>query len=159
MMRNQMLLLLLLASSQVMAQRGMVFIKKHGHKVATYEEGSPIIFRTTDGSLVKGNISYIHLDTLIVNNMAWPAASISAVFRPAAEDDAKNGELFLYTTAGVALATTGMTLAKWASFKTALITASVLGYGQYLIHVLPHLKRKKYPIGKKFRLQLIDLHF
>ena len=67
----------------------------------------------------------------------------------------------LLITAGATLVTGGLTLSKQAEFKEALIAGAVIGYGPLAFGYLKSkisLKRRKYKIGKKFRLQMIDFY-
>jgi hypothetical protein len=64
---------------------------------------------------------------------------------------------------GVALTTIGLSLNDANEPVTALIAASVIGYGPLLLkhfggRLLYTLYRKKFKMGKKFRLQVFDLY-
>ena len=68
---------------------------------------------------------------------------------------------FLLITGGVVLVTGGLTLSNQAEFEEALLAGTVIGYGPLVIGYLKSkisFKRKKYRIGKKFRLQVIDFY-
>jgi hypothetical protein len=158
-MRIGLLLCLFFFLNDVHAQRGMIFIKKNGlKKVATYHEGSFIQFQNGDKTTVAGYIALVKGDSLYVNGRYYPVAQIRKIILLRSNKDGVK-KLLLYTTAGLALSTVGMTLAKWTSFKTAAAVSAGLGYGNFLIHVVPGLKRGHYSIGKKFSIQVIDLHF
>jgi len=154
-----MLILLLLFSQIVFAQKGFLYVKKKGYKkVKAFKEGDMLKFETKDGSNVYGGLALVKSDSIYVNGDWFAAADIKKIFLR----DTKyhfDSRIFLLTTAGVVLATIGMTLANWASFEKALGWSAVIGYGSFLIYNFPSLKRKKYSIGKKFTLQTFDLHF
>ena len=149
----------LLFSGVSNAQRGLLFVKKRGYKkVASYAEGQPIRFRTKDHQFIYGPIALIRNDSLRVNGAWFRSGDITQVIlRPKGEGGA--GAPFLLTTAGVALSTAGMTMAGWGSFSESLAYSSVIGYGNYLVRLLPKAKRKKYRIGRKFSLHTLDLRF
>jgi hypothetical protein len=158
-MRIILLLILMAVSFSAMSQRGMVFIKKRGvQKVHTISEGEAVRFAKKDGSIVQGYLALVKSDSLLINGYWHRCADISRVlFRVDGANDFK--KQFWYITAGVALSTAGITLAKWARFPKALAVSAGLGYGNFLIQVIPRLERKQYRIGKKFTLHPIDLHF
>ena len=158
-MQKCLLLLFLFITSAACAQKGVLFVKKKGFKkVASFSEGDPFRFRTNGGGQVEGYISLIKNDSIYVNGMGYHQSSIRKII-VRKKEKIITGEQLLYVTAGVALSTTGMTLAKWASFGTALATSAVLGYGNILVRYLFHFRRSQYRIGKKFTVQTLDLHF
>ena len=158
-MQRSMLILLLLFSQIVLAQRGFLYIKKKGFKkVRSFEEGSVINFETKDNQIIYGELILVKRDSIYVNNNWFAVSEIKKIFLKKKQFHI-DPKTFLLTTAGVAIATAGMTLAKWTDFKSALGYSAGLGYGNFLIANFPSLKRKKYIIGKKFSLQTFDLHF
>jgi hypothetical protein len=159
-MQRWLLLFFILLSQCLMAQRGYLYVKKNGiKKKATFAEGSPIKLRLQDKTYVEGVITYLKADTVYINNVEYPQSEIAAIIVKQKEKDKHFGTMLLYAGAGTALSTIGMTLANWTDFKTALITSAVIGFGPLLIQKLLHLKRKQYKIGRKYSLQILDLHF
>jgi len=156
-MQFRLLLFLLLLAFNVNAQRGMLFVKRNGiKKVATFNEGMPIHF-ISEGRHVQGVIGMVRKDSILIYDTWFGVENISRIVL---RDKTGWQKTFILTTAGVALATAGMRLAKWDSFERSLAFSSVIGYGNFAIHFLPKfMKRRSYPIGKKYRLQAIDLHF
>jgi hypothetical protein len=158
-MQRLLLVLFLLFSQIVFAQRGFLYVKKKGFKIVRgFVEGSEIKFKTKDGEVIYGGIQLVKRDSIYVNSHWFNIKRINRIYLR----DKKyhfNTQLFLLTTAGVAISTAGMTLAEWASFKDALAYSAGIGYGNFIIANFPSLKRKKYNIGKKFTLQTLDLHF
>jgi hypothetical protein len=157
-MQRWLLLIFLFSAQAVDAQRGMLFIKKRGHKVTTYAEGSYLKIQLKNKTVAQGTIWQVRSDSVFIDRSGYPVASIQAVLLP----HQKPGDLlkpFLYSTAFVAFATTAMVVSKWASFKSAIAASAGIGYGRFLITLLPQLHRKKYKIGKKFTIQALDLHF
>lgn len=159
-MQKLLLVFFLLFSQIVFAQRGFLYIKKKGFKkVKTFEEGDPIKFETRDNQVVYGGLAMVKKDSIYVNRYWFPVSEIKTISLTKKSSSPFDTEMFLWTTAGVALSTAGMTLAKWASFEKALGYSAGVGYGNYLIRYFPNLKRKKHNIGRKFSLQAFDLHF
>jgi hypothetical protein len=158
---QKLLLILSLFFSQILfAQRGFLYVKKHGYKkVKTFEEGSAIKFETKDGQIIYGELALVLKDSIYVNDHRFAASDIKKIILKQKGSGGFDYETFLWTTGGVILATAGMTLAKWASVETAFAFSAGIGYGNYLIRYFPKFKRKAYSIGKKFSLQTLDLHF
>lgn len=109
--------------------------------------------------MVYGALALVKKDTIYVNGYEFALSAIRTIYVRETTRKTFSAETLLYTTAGVAISTTGMTLAKWANFKRALRYSGILGYGNFLIQYFPGLKRKKYETGKKFTLQAVDLRF
>lgn len=158
-MQKRLLIFFLLFSQIVFAQRGVLYVKKKGFKkVRSFKEGSVIKFKTKDSEVIYGGVQLVKRDSIYVNSQWFNINRINRIYLR----DKKyhfSTQLFLLTTAGVAISTAGMTLAEWASFKDALAYSAGIGYGNFIITNFPSLKRKKYNIGKKFKLQTLDLHF
>jgi hypothetical protein len=114
-------------------------------------------------NLYYGMITRLMNDTIYVSGRPVPRIAVKEVIINRREHtsfrvSAKN---LLLITGGVALVTAGLSLSKQADFKEAMITGAVIGYGPLAIGYLKSkisLKRKKYKIGKRFRLQLIDFY-
>lgn len=144
-------------------QTGYLFVKKGIRKKQIYTEGSPIYLRLQNDQLMSGRITRLMNDTIFLSGLPVPRKDVKEViiyntvrkpFHISAQD-------LLLITAGAAMVTGGLTLSKQAEFKEALIAGSVIGYGPLGVGYLKNkisLKRKKYKIGKKFHLQLIDFY-
>ena len=144
------------------AQRGYLFVKKGIRKVRTYTEGQGIILRDRDGYIHAGMITLLRNDTIYINGLSLARAEVAdvitgrkkKVFKP----DAKQ---LLLITGGVVLVTGGLTLSKQAGFTEALIAGTVIGYGPLAISFIGSkisFRKKKYRIGRKFRLQVLDFY-
>lgn len=162
MKRSVVFLMMLLLSQQMIAQRGFLFVKKGLKKVKTYQEGDRIMLRGTDQYLYTGTITLLMNDSIYINGLPIARSAVHTVllnrkkktFRP----DVKQ---LLLITGGVALVTGGLTLSKQARFPEALRAGTVIGYGPLLISFLTSkisFRKKKYRIGNKFRLQVLDFH-
>jgi hypothetical protein len=145
------------------SQTGYLFVKKGIKKKKTYTEGSTIYLRLHNDSLRYGMITRLMNDTIFVSGLPIPRIAVKEViiskkehrsFRVSAKD-------LLLITGGVVLVTGGLTLSKQADFQEAMIAGAVIGYGPLVVGYLKSkisLKRKKYKIGKKFRLQVLDFY-
>jgi len=159
-MQKLLLILCLLVTQTLLAQRGWIYIKKNGFKkVRSFNEGSSLKFKTKQERIVTGTLIFVKKDSIYVNADAFALSDITTIYVRDRKKSKASMQTFLYTTAGVALTTTGIVLAKWDSFQRGLIYSAIIGYGNFLIKHFPSFKRKKYQMGKKFTLQAIDLHF
>ena len=131
----------------------------------TYTEGDRIHLILHDGSTYRGIITLLINDTIYVNGKPVPRMAVDAVVLNEATKkkfpaDAKT---MLAITGGVALTTVGLSLNDLNKPKDALIAAATIGYAPLLLkhfggRLLYALKRKKFRIGKKYRLQVLDFH-
>ena len=157
------IIIFLLSSLLSWSQTGYLFVKKGYKKKRTYTEGSTIYLRLQNDSVRYGMITRLMNDTIFVSGRPIPRIAVKEVIIHARERksfrvSAKN---ILLITGGVVLVTGGLTLSKQADFNEALIAGTVMGYGPLAIGYLKSkisLKRKKYKIGKKFRLQVLDFY-
>lgn len=157
------LTIFLFASLLSHSQTGYLFVKKGYKKKKTYTEGENIYLRLQNDSLYYGMITRLMNDTIFVSGYPVPCKNVKEVIvskkeRKAFQMSAKD---FLLITGGVALVTGGLTLSEQADFKEALTAGLVMGYGPLLIGYAKSkisLKRKKFRIGKKFRLQVLDFY-
>jgi hypothetical protein len=145
------------------SQTGYLFVKKGIKKKKTYTEGSTIYLRLHNDSLRYGMITRLMNDTIFVSGFPIPRITVKEViisnrehrsFRVSAKD-------LLLITGGVVLVTGGLALSKQADFQEAMIAGAVIGYGPLVVGYLKSkisLKRRKYKIGKKFRLQVLDFY-
>ena len=145
------------------AQTGFLFVKKGHKKKRTYAEGENIYLRLQNDSVYYGLITRLMNDTIFLSGHPVPRLAVKEViigtknrrkFQVSTKD-------FLLITAGVVLVTGGLTLSNQAEFEEALLVGTVIGYGPLAFGYLKSkisFKRKKYKIGKKFRLQIIDFY-
>ncbi len=145
------------------SQTGYLFVKKGFKKKRTYTEGSAIYLRLHNDSLRYGMITRLMNDTIFLSGRPIPRVAVKEVIvhdknRKRFHVDTKT---FLLITGGVALVAGGLALSGQADFNEALLAGTVIGYGPLAIGYLKSkisLKRKKYRIGKKFRLQVLDFY-
>ncbi len=145
------------------SQTGYLFIKKGHKKKRTYLEGENIYLRLQNDSIYYGRIIRLMNDTIFLAGRSIPRIAVKEVLTP--PDKSRKFHIstrdFLLVTAGVALVTVGLTASGQADFEEALLAGTVIGYGPLAIAYLKNtvsFQRKKYRIGKKFRLQIIDFY-
>lgn len=161
---NRLLFIVLFVFSSVIAQAqpGYLFVKKGYKKKSTYGEGDRILLQAKDGRVYNGLITLLRNDTIFVNGKPVPCSDVRAILlNQRTTSFHADGKTLLLITGGVALTTAGLALSKQASFEEALTAGLVIGYGPLLLKYLGSkisLKRKKYRIGNKFRLQVLDFH-
>lgn len=163
--RLLLLLFLLFCCSTAYQQPNYLFIKKGIHKKKTYAEGDRIHIQLQDGKEKTGIITRLRDELVYINGEEIPRQQIAIVF---ADDKKKKpfpadfGKMLLIG-AGVGLTTLGLSLNDANKPTTALVAALVIGYGPLLIkhfagRILYALHRKKYRMGKKFRVQVFDIY-
>ena len=126
-------------------------------------EGEIISLRLKNDTVYHGRITRLMNDTIFVSGRPVPRITVKEVLTP--PDKSQKFHIstkdFLLVTAGVALVTAGLTASNQAEFEEALLAGAVIGYGPLAIAYLKNtvsFQRKKYRIGKKFRLQMIDFY-
>ena len=164
---NRLLLLffLLFASLTSYQQTNFLFIKQGGHKKRTYAEGDRIHFILQNGQDKKGLITLLRNDTIYINGIPIPRTQVAAVVLDEAHKKPFPADLktMLAIGAGVGLVTLGLTLNDANEPKEALIAAAVIGYGPLLLkhfggRFFYAIKRKKFKMGRKYHLQVFDMH-
>ena len=157
------ILSLLLAAQFCHGQRAYLFVKKGYKKKRTYVEGDQILLRLRGDTIIGGLITHLRADTIYIVGKPIPLAKVEAVI----VRTKKSGGFYippkhlLLITGGVALTTAGLTLSNQAEFKEALTAGMVIGYGPLLVQYLAsklRFSRREFRIGRKFRLQMLDLH-
>lgn len=149
-------------SAAASSQTGFLFVKKGIKKKRTYEEGERIMLKVKDGTIYNGLITLLLNDTIYLNGRPIPRIDVTDVIlgrqKKKFHIDPKEA---LLITGGAVLVTGGLTLSKQATFKEALTAAVAIGYGPLVLQYLKskiNFKRRKYHIGKKFRLQVLEFH-
>ena len=159
------LLLLLLFSGAAFSQAGFLFVKKGANKKRSYTEGDRIHLLLNSGQEYRGVITLLRNDTIFINGKAVPRLEVKALILNEAKKKKfpADTKTMLAITGGVALTTVGLSLNDLNKPKDAFIAAAVIGYAPLLLkhfggRFLYSIKRKKFKIGKKYRLQVLDFH-
>ncbi len=141
-----------------------LFIKKGIKKKRTYVEGDHILLLGRNDSLYAGMITLLYNDTIYLYGRPVGRSQVKAVIIPYKKNrfpvDAKT---LLLITGGSALVAGGLMINGQEKRDEALLTGFVMGYGSLLTQyagkgIINAVRRKKYRIGNKFRLQVLDLH-
>jgi hypothetical protein len=159
------LLFFLLTGTPSWQQLNHLFIKKGIHKKKTFNEGDKIQVQFKNGQQKKGVITLLKDSSVFIDGEAIAVTDITAVM---VNNRQKNrfpvdGKTALLITAGSAMTATGLSLNKANKPATAIIASAAIGFGPLLIkfiggRLLWILQRKKYRVGKKFRLQVFDMY-
>ncbi|MGZ8537242.1 MAG: hypothetical protein ACXWV9_03215 [Flavisolibacter sp.] len=159
-MRIGLLLVCIFFIQTSFAQKGMLFVKKHGYKrVAVFVEGDFIKFRLKDRSIIEGYIALIKNDSIYVNGVGFDKEELERII--IRKNDAKGLlQQFMITTAASAALVGILYLGDKDKEDPDIIPkVVVISYAPFVIRGIKFLKRKKYSLGKKFKLQTVDLHF
>ncbi|RYY53142.1 MAG: hypothetical protein EOO09_19025 [Chitinophagaceae bacterium] len=144
------------------AQYGHLYVKKGIKKKKEYSEGDRISLRGRDGYLYTGIITLLRNDTIFINGLPLPRTAVASVLNPRKKKKFQlEPKQALVIAGGMVLVTGGLTLSKQASFGEAVKAAAVIGVAPMIIPFLSSkisLRRKKYRIGRKFRLQVLDFY-
>ena len=122
-----------------------------------------ITLRLHNEKVIHGMITRLANDTIFIAGLPVPRSAVKDVIIKVKK---KGGPLvdlntFLLITGGVALTTAGLTLSGQADFPEALTAGLTIGYAPLLINYIGSkisLGRKKYRVGKKYRLQVLDFY-
>ena len=161
---RQLLILLLLIGNVCIAQKGYLLVKKNGRKVRTFPERTVITIQTDRSGVRQGYINIAKNDSIFIGGVGFHQSEIKKIIlRQSKKLSLKiDPKLIALITLGVGLSTAGMTLSKYETFSTALTYSATLGYSPILISTIRNkisFSRKKYKIGKKFTVQVLDFYF
>lgn len=154
-----------LLSADCYSQQSYLFLKKGRKKVRTWYEGDVIRLELKKDGIPEGRILLLRNDSIfLTGDLVFRTTDVKRVLirRKTKKPFPINGEQAAWIAGGVALTTVGLRVAKWeTNTGKALLYSSVIGFGPILITALTnqiHFRRKDYPIGKKFRLQVLDFY-
>ncbi|MBL7745171.1 MAG: hypothetical protein JNN00_16975 [Chitinophagaceae bacterium] len=154
----------LLVFSASFSQAGYLFVKRGIKKKRIYTEGDEIRLKLKDGNFCSGSITLLRNDTIFVNGLPVHKTFVKEVLlkkKPKKPfPDAKTVALI---AAGSALTSAGLAISDKDHQTEALIAGPAIGFGPLLIkhfggRAIGAIPRKKFRIGKKFYLQVLDFH-
>lgn len=127
-------------------------------------EGSSISLKLVDGTYVRGIITLLRNDTIFLNGRPIHKTAVKEVLlkkRP--KTPFPDTKTLLLIGAGAGLTSAGLALSKQATTRDALIAGPVIGFAPLLIkhfggRTIRAIPRKKFRIGRKFYLQILDFH-
>jgi hypothetical protein len=164
-LRSFFIILFLLSFFFSFSQQGFLFVKKGFRKKQVYTEGDAINLRLNDGSYRSGIITLLRNDTIFINGQPVYRPLIKEVLlkRNPKKPFPADTKTILMIAGGAALTTAGLILSKQATEKEALIAGPVIGFAPLLLkhfggRLIRAMVRKKFRIGKKFHLQVLDFH-
>lgn len=148
----------------VTAQRTepQLLLRKNGKVIKRFYSGDQLIITTSFHQTLVGYITAIKEDSIFLNQIGFSLKEIVAVQKPQSPKRSMqvSAEQLALITLGVGLTTAGITLSEWENFGTSLAYASALGYGPIVLNKIMTarlFKKKRYRMGNKFALQVLDL--
>ena len=159
-MRCLLLLFLLFFYQDTYAQKAFLFIKKGGKKVHTFYEGDPIKLKAGN-YIYDGYIAGLKNDSIYIKGMVIHRSQVNAIYFKRQKPKGVTAKQLAFITGGVVLSTFGMVASNYETFDNAWKSSTAIGYGPVLVNkARRHIsfKRKKYHIGKKFSLQVLDFY-
>lgn len=163
MQSTALLIISLLTINFSFAQTGYLFVKKGHKKVLSLTIGDDIHVKTKRGTFHKGTITAFINDTVVINGRMVDSKTIHhVIFKERPKKKFPDTKTLMLIGAGSALTTAGLTLSKQQKLGDAAVTGMVIGFGPLLIkhfggRLLRAIFRKKYVIGGRFRIQILDL--
>jgi hypothetical protein len=155
---------LLLASGFSFSQQGFLFVKKGIKKKRIYTEGDAINIKLNDGTYRNGVITLLRNDTIFINNQPVNKACVKeVVLKRKPRKPFPAAKTIALIAAASVLTSVGLAIDDKDHQREALIAGPVIGFGPLLVkyfggRAIRKISRKKFRIGKKFYLQVLDFH-
>ena len=157
------ILFLLCFGAKAQSQMSYLFVKKGYKKKMTLTEGSFVALRLTGDRFYAGTITLLLNDSIYIAGVPLARKEVREVRlrKKTRKKFSISPKELLVMAGGTALVTAGLALSNQTDFKEALYTGLAIGPAPLLIefgrsHI--SLRRKKFRIGKRFRLQQIDFY-
>ncbi|MEI9909610.1 MAG: hypothetical protein WDO71_08005 [Bacteroidota bacterium] len=157
-------LLLLLVSLFSFSQTGYLFVKK-GFKRKKYTQKEMLyMLNCRMGAFVMETITLLRNDTIFLNGQPVHRTFVKEVLlKRKPKKHLPDAKTMLLIGAGSALTSIGLSLNNKDNKDEALIAGPVIGFGPLLVkhfggRAIRGIPRKKFRIGKKFHLQVLDFH-
>ena len=145
------------------SQSSYLFIKKGFKKKRIYIEGEMIHIKLQDGNQKTGTITFLKDSLVFINNNPVQLSSIKYVILiKKSLFHLPNTKTMILIGVGSVLTSIGLSLNNSGNRAGAIIAGPVIGFGPLMLRYsgsrfLRMLSRKKFRIGKKFSLQILDL--
>lgn len=158
-----MLLLLLLCTAVATAQYNELVLRKNGIAKKRYAEGATISLQTTLGLKYSGTIYLIQNDSIYFIGGGIHKRDVAIVFKKQKKKHRFipfNTQAFLYSNLGIPLFTAGLVISG-EPFVNSLVSGVALVYIPVLLYNAQQLifnGNKKYRIGNKYDLQVLDFY-
>lgn len=162
-MKPTILLLLLIFSVAANAQYNELVLRKNGIAKKRYAEGSTITLQTKLGLRYTGTIYLIQNDSIYFQGGGIHKRDVAIVFKKQKNKHRFipfNTQAFLYSNLGIPLFTAGLVISG-EPFVNSLVSGVALVYVPVLLYNAQQLifkGNKKYRIGNKYDLQVLDLY-
>lgn len=156
-------ILSILFASSAYGQFNELVLRKNGFPKKRFAEGSTITLQTKLGLRYTGTIYLIQNDSIYFIDGGIHKKDVAIVYkRPKSKHRfiPVNGEAFLYTNLGIPLFVTGLTISG-EPFVRSLLSGIGLVYIPVALYNLQQVifkGNKKYRIGNKYDLQVLDLY-
>jgi hypothetical protein len=159
-MQKWLLILFLFCFQSVFAQRGILYIKKHGYKkVRAYAEGESISLRTRNGMHIEGYIALIRNDSVFIDGAGFGQNEISQIIIRKNDWQGLGRQTLITTAASTAIVGVLYASGKNKEDPDIIPKMAIIGYTPIIFRLFGFLRRTHYTIGKKFSVQTLDLHF
>ena len=127
-----------------------------------YQKDDPIIIITNYQQPVQGVITNMFDDSIFINQMGFSLKEIIGIKKIIHKKRSSiSVEQYGFIALGSLLMATGVYIAGWEDLKTSAMYALAIGFGPIILNKLISsasiFKRKKYMLGKKYQLQILDL--
>jgi hypothetical protein len=153
----------MLLSIEATAQYNQLILRKNRVSFKRHQEGSLIHIQTITGLKYSGIIRLLQNDSIYFNGSGIHKNEIVALYKKSGGRQPfipYSKELFLYSNAGISLFTAGLVISG-ESFLKSFLSAVSLVYAPVLFYNIKRLVTsgsKKYTIGNKYDLQVLDLY-
>lgn len=158
-------ILLLLSVSQIsFSQTGYLFVKKGIKKKRIYTEGDAIHVKLQDGTSRYGIITLLRNDTIFIDRRPVHKTFVKQVLlKRKPKSPFPDVKTIALIAAGSAITSAGLAISNKDQKTEAILAGPVIGFGPLLLkhagaRTIRAIPRKKFRIGKKFYLQVLDFH-
>ncbi len=159
-MRKIIILIICVIPFLSQAQTDILVLQKRGMHMHTYTVGDPFVFRTVYGQWLEGTIDAMRHDTIFIAGQAFNYKEIDAVHRLGKGDLKGLGITSMIVGAGfMAIGAINGALRSdkakdWYTTSGYIIGGTLVAGG----FLLTQIKKKYYPLGKRYRLLYLQVN-